>query len=79
MAKKKKKNGNGNTHSEKRTLEIVIATFQEKCPQCNGDMVAHAYRPKRPPRGKEMVYASCLNKGKCGRAGLEVCYMGYYN
>lgn len=59
---------------EKRTLDSVSLHFKEVCEKCNEPLQVHAYRAKSQTK-KEAIYASCINKGKCGRYHLEICFI----
>ena len=58
-----------------KDLEYFIVHFSEHCECCKEKLSVHGYRSKSKQK-REAVYASCQNKGKCRRAGLEICFVG---
>jgi hypothetical protein len=72
MSKKHKKN---KKQPFIKDLEYFIVHFNEHCERCGQKLDVHGYR-SRSKQKREAVYASCQNKGKCARSGLEICFVG---
>lgn len=72
MSKKHKQNHFSNY--EKKDLAYYMDNFDEYCEKCGLKLVVHAHRQKSKTK-RMAVYASCTNKGRCGRFGLEICFI----